>query len=408
MRKISIGRAAYFMSLQKKASYTTAKFFCVATFMVVAAGCSSLPSLSSMNPFASKAAPRNPPTPLAEVTQRLPVRKVWSTVVGAASIYTFSPAVSGAHIDVAAHDGSLMRLDAASGKIAWRIKASSLLTAGVGSDGATIVVAGSGGKILAFDADGKSRWTAQASSEILSAPAVGDGIVIVRSQDNRILGLDAQTGERKWALQKSSPPLTLRAAPGILIKGAHAYIALAGGKLLSVNVANGVPRWEVSVGEARGATELDRVIDTSGMPVLSGNDVCAVSYQGRAMCFNAESGTAAWAKDLSSEVGLGADERLVFASDMTGAVSALSREGGASVWKNTQLRYRGLSAPTAFGQAIAVGDAQGYVHFLSRDDGAMLSRIPTDGSAISTAPVLADSQLIVQTRAGMISALAAQ
>ncbi len=162
------------------------------------------------------------------------------------------------------------------------------------------------------------------------------------------------------------------------------------------------------MGDARGTTELERVIDTSGMPVISGGAVCAVSFQGRAMCFDAASGTVGWAKDLSSTVGLGADERFIFAADTAGGVTALTREAGASVWKNTQLAYRRLSAPLSVGRAVAIGDYQGYVHFLGREDGATLARSPTDGTEILAAPLLAGANLVVQTRGGSLVALTPQ
>ena len=376
--------------------------------VVLTAGCSSMPSLSSLNPFSSKAVPKNPPVALVELKPTLAARSVWSTPVGAAGVYAFSPAVAGDSIFAAAQDGTVMRLDAASGRPAWRINAGVKLTAGVGSDGTTVAVVGEKGAVMAFDASGALRWKGQMSSEVLSAPAVGHGLVIVRSQDNRIVGFDATTGERKWIVQRTAPPLTLRAAPGILLAEPNAYVALPGGKLLAIALATGAPRWEVSVGEARGATELERIVDTSGMPVLIGREVCAVSFQGRAMCFDAASGTVAWAKDLSSEVGLGADARFVFAADASGAVSALTREAGASVWKNAQLAYRRLSAPVSVGRALAVGDYQGYVHFLGREDGAMLARVATDGSQIMAAPVLSGANLIVQTHAGAVVALSAE
>lgn len=376
--------------------------------LALAAGCSSMPSLSSLNPFATKAVPKNPPVALVDLKPTLAVRSVWSTPVGAAGNHAFSPAVTADSIFAAAQDGTVVRLDTASGRPAWRINAGARLTAGVGSDGTTVAVVGEKGMVMAFDASGALRWKAQTSSEVLSAPAVGQGLVIVRSQDNRIVGFDATTGERKWIVQRTAPPLTLRAAPGILLAPPNAYVALPGGKLLAIALATGAPRWEAAVGEPRGTTELERIVDTSGMPVLIGREVCAVSFQGRAMCFDAASGTVAWAKDLSSEVGLAADERFVFAADASGAVSALTREAGASVWKNTQLAYRRLSAPVSLGRAVAVGDYQGYVHFLGREDGALLARQATDGSAILSAPVLAGASLIVQTQAGAVVALSAE
>ncbi|MBC7413412.1 MAG: outer membrane protein assembly factor BamB [Herminiimonas sp.] len=374
-------------------------------------GCSSLPSmpsLSSLNPFSSKSVPRNPPVALVDVKPILAVRSLWSGSVGTAGIYTFSPAVTADSVFAGAQDGTLARFEMTSGKPVWRISIGGIMTAGVGSDGNTVAVAGEKGAVMAFDDAGKLRWKAQMSSEVLSAPAVGQGLVIVRSQDNRIVGFDAATGARKWTVQRTAPALTLRAAPGILIAGPSAFVALPGGKLLAITLATGAPRWEAAVGEARGTTELERIIDTSGMPVAAGREVCAVSYQGRAMCFDGASGTVAWAKDLSSDVGLGADERFIFASDFAGAVQALTRDAGASVWKNTQLAYRRLSAPVSIGRAVAVGDYQGYVHFLGREDGAMLARIATDGSEILAAPVLAGGNLIIQTRAGAVVALAAE
>ena len=368
-------------------------------------GCSSLPSLSSINPFASKSKTRTPPAALVQFKPTLAVRTAWSAPIGSSGAYSFSPAVSGENIYAAARDGVVSKVDAATGKTVWRINAGTTLTAGVGTDGNTVVVAGEKGTLMAFDAAGKVRWTAQTSSEVLSAPAVGLGLVIVRSQDNRIVGFDADTGARKWVVQRTAPPLILRAAPGILIAAPNAYVALPGGKLLAITLATGAPRWEASVGDARGTTELERVIDTAGMPVAVGGAVCAVSFQGRAVCFDAANGTVGWSKDLSSDVGLGADERFIFAADVTGSVIALTRESGASVWKNTQLGYRRLSAPVSIGRAVAVGDYQGYVHFFGREDGAILGRIATDGSEIVAAPVLSGSNLIVQTRAGALVAV---
>ena len=374
----------------------------------LATGCSSLPSLSSLNPFSSKAVNKNPPSALVALTPSVAVRTVWSGNIGAAGAYRFAPAAAGDSIYVAAHDGAIARLDAASGKTTWRINAGERLTAGVGSDGTTVAVAAEKGRILAFDASGALRWSAQASSEVLSAPAVGEGLVIVRSEDNRIVGLDAATGTRKWVVQRSAPGLILRAAPGTLIAAPNAYVSLPGGKLVAISLATGAPRWEAAVGEARGSTELERIVDTVGQPVLVGREVCAVSFQGRAICFDASSGTVVWSKELSAEVGLGADERFITAVDTTGAVSAFTVETGASVWKNKQLAYRRLSAPVSIGRAVAVGDFEGQVHFLNREDGALMARIATDGSAIHAAPVLAGANLIVQTSAGAVLAVTIQ
>lgn len=382
---------------------TAVKLTC-AGVLAVLAGCSSL---SSLNPFSSKS-DRNPPAELVDFKPTLNVRTAWSATVGSARGFVFSPAIANGSLFAAAADGTLVRLDASNGRSVWRIDAGMRLTAGVGTDGTTIAVAGEKGVVLAFDADGKLRWKAQASSEILSAPAVGQGLVIVRSVDNRIAAYDVESGSRRWIAQRTAPPLTLRTAPGIVISGATAYVAMPGGRLLALALANGGPRWEVAVGDPRGTTELERVADVSGSPVLAGGEVCAIAYQGRVGCFDASTGAPRWGKELSSDVGLGVDERNIYAADDRGIVTALARDSGTGVWRNNKLANRRLSTPVAFDRAVAVGDAQGYIHFLSREDGSFLARTNPDGSAITAATPLVDGRnVIFQTHAGTVVALAA-
>lgn len=368
-------------------------------------GCSTL---SSLNPFASKAPPKAPPAALVEFRPTLAVRPAWSTSIGSAGNYVFSPAAVGGNVFAASADGSLARFELASGRQFWRINAGMKLTAGVGSDGTTVAVAGSDGAVLAFDAEGKQRWKAQASSEILSAPAVGGGLVIVRSVDNRISAFDAESGDRRWSIQRPAPSLTLRSAPGIAISGPSAYVAMPGGRLLAIALSNGGPRWEAAVGDPRGATELERVADVSGMPAVIGREVCAVAYQGRVACFDAATGVVRWAKAFSSDAGLAVDERFVFSSSDRGIVDAFARESGASAWRNTSLANRSLAAPVSFGRAVAVGDAQGFVHFLSREDGSFIARAALDNSPVIGIPAQAGNALIFQTKAGTLAALAAE
>ncbi|MDN4055496.1 outer membrane protein assembly factor BamB [Massilia sp. YIM B02763] len=366
-------------------------------------GCSTL---SSLNPFSSK--PKgNQPAPLVDLKGSMAVRTAWKLDVGKSQNYLMAPAVADNTV-IAAGGNQIVRAEAASGRQLWRIKTDADLTAGVGTDGNVIVVGAAKGRLLAYDMDGKQIWKAQLSSEILSAPAIGEGVVVARSIDNRIVGFDAKTGEKKWTVQRTSPPLTLRLAPGMIVHDKDVIIAQPGGKLLSLLLATGAPRWELEVGVAKGATELERVTDIGGAPVIIDGDVCAVTYQGRVGCFDLSNGSARWTRDISSEVGVAADQRFIFVPDDKGSMFAYQRDSGTSAWKNDKLAYRRLSTPVSYGRAVAVGDYQGYVHFLSREDGAFLARAATDGSAIVAPPLVVGSNLIFQTQNGTVTAIAVE
>jgi outer membrane protein assembly factor BamB len=375
-----------------------------AGLVAVMTGCSTL---SSLNPFSSKDKTTQPAA-LVELKGSMAVRTAWKAEIGKSADYLFTPAVVGNTVIVASGEGTIARYEAATGRQMWRVKADTGLTAGVGTDGNMLVLGGAKGGVLAYDMDGKLLWKSQASSEVLSSPVVGEGMVVVRSIDNRIIGLDAKTGEKKWTVQKVLPPLTLRMAPGMAVSGKEVLVAQPGGKLSNLILATGAPKWEIAVGEARGVTELERVTDIGGTPVLFDKDVCAVSYQGRVGCFDIANGSQRWTKEMSSEVGVAVDQRFLFAVDDKGAVSALARDTGASAWKNDKLAYRNLSTPVSYGRAVAVGDYQGIVHFLSREDGAFLARAATDGSQIKSAPQIAGSHLIFQTQNGTVTAIAVE
>ncbi len=385
--------------------HIAAKVATVGMALAVLGGCSTLQSL---NPFASKPVPRNPPAALVEFQPAMTARSAWTVNIGKAGNALFNPALAGGSVFVAAADGAIARLDAATGAQVWRINAGLPLTAGVGADAGTVAVGAAGGVVLAFSADGKQRWKAQASSEILGAPAVSQGMVIVRSIDNRIVAFDADTGVRRWQLQRTAPALALRSAPGIAIDAQSAYVGMPGGRMVALALTNGGPRWEVAVGDPRGATELERIADVSGVPVMAGREVCAVAYQGRIGCVDASTGATRWAKEFSSEVGLGADERNIYGADERGNVNAYTRDAGVSIWRNSKLSNRRLSAPVPVGRAVAVGDYQGYMHFLSREDGALLARSATDGSRVIGTPVVTGNTVIFQTQAGTVAALTAE
>ncbi|MFZ6747582.1 outer membrane protein assembly factor BamB [Undibacterium sp. Ren11W] len=379
------------------------KSFAVALLLNLAA-CSSL---SSLNPF-SKTDVKNAPATLLEFKQTMNLKSIWTASIGTSGSFAFSPVQIGSNIIAMAVDGSIVKLDSSSGKTVWRINAGMPLTAGVGANSTTIAVAGEKGFLLAFDLDGKLRWKVQASSEILTAPVIGQGLVLVRSIDNRVAAYDVETGIRNWAVNRPLPALTLRAASGIAMTSELAIVALPGGKLVALSLNNGGLRWEASVADPKGATELERIADVLGTPVVVGQVVCSAAYQGRVSCFDLGSGAVRWTKNISSEVGVSVDERFVFAVDNGGAVSAYSRAAGSSVWRNDKLANRKVSAPASFGRAVAVGDAFGFLHFLSREDGSFIGRVSTDGSQILATPLVVDSSLIVQTKSGTVVAFATE
>ncbi|HEX7156458.1 MAG TPA: outer membrane protein assembly factor BamB [Burkholderiaceae bacterium] len=343
------------------------------------------------------------PAPLPPISAPIPVRVAWHVALGDGRDTFLRPAVLENAVFAAGEDGEVVRVEPGSGKVAWRVKVTGPLGAGVGSDGFTVAVAGTRGQIYAFGADGNRLWEAQVTSPVLTPPLVGHDLVLVRSTDQHISAFDASTGKRRWVFQKQQPPLTLRAASEMVFSGDSVLVGFPGGRLTSIALSNGAARWEAGVSEPKGATEVERLSDVIGVPAIDGREVCAGSYQGRIACFDAASGDLRWARDIAAGAGVAAGDDRVYGVDGASHVYCLALGTGAPVWQNPALSNRALTTPAVLGKLVAVGDFQGYVHFLAASDGSFVGRLETDGSPMVAAPQPWAGGVIVQSQRGELA-----
>lgn len=353
-----------------------------------------------------RAVPAKKPAELVPIQATATPRLAWQGSVGGADKSVFFPAVTGNTVYVTGASGQIAGFEASTGRVTARFDAGQRLSGGIGAS-ASLVVAGTlRGEVLAFDASGKPLWKSQLPGEVLAPPVIDGPIVIARTSDGRVFGLDANDGKQRWVYQRATPALTVRTHAGVLSYRGAVFAGFAGGRLVAIATNNGAVGWESVVALPRGTTELERVADIASLPVADGAQVCAVAFQGRVACFDAIRGNTIWARDISSLGGLAVDNRNLYVTDDKNAVHALDKTTGASLWRQEKLAGRAVSGPLAIGRFVVVGDFQGYVHLLSREDGSFAARIATDGSAIDAPPVaIGIASLLVQTRAGGVFAI---
>lgn len=360
----------------------------------------SLLALAGCSMFSNRNA-RYDPVPLTEYAAGVSANVAWSVSIGSGSGYGFIPVAVGESVYAAAPNGAVSKVDLASGRVQWRADAKTDLTAGVGSDGQTTAVAAADGTVVAFDGTGTEKWRAKATSAVNIPPAVGAGVVIVRSSDYRIQAFDEATGEPRWNIQRPGPALALKTNMQMLIVDGLLISGLPSGRMMAINAGNGAVQWEGTVSVSQGATDLERISDVVGTPQMQGPLLCGVAYQGRMVCFDvSQGGRPIWEHNFSSTTGMATDTQQAYAADQRDVVHAFALADGHEVWKQEALRNRRLSSPAVIPQAVAFGDLEGYVHFLSRTDGKLLGRVQVGGDAI-TSPLLATNRgVLVQTGNG--------
>lgn len=304
---------------------------------------------------------------------------------------------------VAGDNGEVAAFDAATGQEKWRGSAKDKLSAGVGSDGRYAAVVTRDGELVVLDS-GKPLWRKNLGRSVTSAPLVAGERVFVLGVDRTVHAYDAQDGQVLWEIARPGDPLTL-SQRSVIAPFKNTLLVSQGPRMAGLDPTSGNVRWEVAVASPRGTNEVERLADLVGPAARVGDVVCARSFQVAVGCVNAERGSLIWSKTVGGTEGVSADEQLVFGGDASDRISAWKTGNGDVVWASDKLLHHDLSAPVALPKAVVFGSADGTLHFLSRETGSTVLRMPTDGSAVAVAPVLVNGTLLVVTRNGGVFAL---
>lgn len=330
---------------------------------------------------------------------RLGVRLAWTKNVGLVDFPVSLNASAGA-LTAANSKGDVVALDVKTGAELWRASLGVKLSAGVGSDGRISAVVSRDNELIVLEL-GREVWRQKLVAQVFTAPLVAGGRIFVLAADRSVAAFDAQSGRKIWQLQRPGESLVLR-QPGVLLAVGDTLVAGLSGQLVSINPGNGSVRRESTVASPRGTNDIERLVDLVGPASRDGDLICARAFQSALGCADAVTGRVLWTKPASGAVGLQGDESHIYGAESDGKLIAWRRTDGERVWTSERLRFRVLTAPVVVGRAVAVGDDTGFIHWLSRDDGAPLAHLKTDGSAIVTAPVLASGTLFVLTQSGGI------
>jgi len=350
----------------------------------------------------------DPPAELVEITSDIGVQTLWTASAGKGTDgqrLELVPYVHGDWVYVADSEGNVEALDAASGNRIWETETELPLSGGPGAGDGLVLVGSRDGDLVALDAmSGQEKWRRHLSSEILSVPKAADGRVVVHSMDGNLFGLNAADGEKVWDFKRSVPVLSLRGSSSPVISGNQVICGFASGKLVSFDLLSGEVLWESSISAPSGRTELERMVDIDGELAVVDGVIYVATFQGDLAAVSLDTGVVLWRRDMSSHAGVGADMFQVYISDAEDQVWAVDPRNGAALWKQTKLHARKLSAPAVLGQFVLVGDLEGYVHWLSSEDGSLVARTRVGDDPISTPPIVRDGVVYVYGDGGKLAA----
>lgn len=430
----------------------------VALMGLTLAGCSTMKGWFAGKDAAAKKALE--PAELVDFEPSVKVRKLWSTGVGKGEQHIGvrqRPAVADGKVYVAASSGSIYALELQTGNKLWEYDAKkarkeqlaqveekpsqvetesgrnlskeerasykqrlrnekqqakerkrlekkrplSRFAGGPGVGEGLVVVGGLNGEVLALDAaTGSEKWRAKVSNEVISAPAIAQNLVFVRSNDGRTSAFDAATGERRWFHEQEGPTLTVRGNAPVIAGPGVVFIGNDDGTLTALSMQDGRSLWTQAIGVPEGRTELERMADVDGAPVLEGTTLFATSFKNETLALEGPSGRPLWTRDHGGPGGVGVSSSNVVVADNAGSVWALDKATGSAMWSQAALARRSLTGVAIQGDYAVVGDYKGYLHWLKLSDGALAARERAGRDTLVAQPVVVDGVLLVQNTDG--------
>lgn len=349
-----------------------------------------------------------PPADLKDIQADIQAKQVWEEDTGSGTGKHFlrlQPFLFNQVIFVADAKGQISAFNSDTGRQLWSQNTGLLFSGGV-NGGADLIVAGSvEGELAGFSPEkGQELWRAKLSSEVHAVSRSVSGKLVARTNDGTLYGINALDGSVAWKHNYKVPALSLRSASVPLIVQGRVIAGLDNGHLVALSLADGKLLWEKTIASGRGRTELDRMVDIDGSLAEQNGIIYVASFQGRIAAVNMANGRLVWAHDASSVNGLTVDSKAVYYTDSDSKVWALDKNTGASLWKQDALLHRSVSAPAVLDDQVVVADYDGYLHWLSADDGRFTGRNRISGSAVLAAPTIYQNRLYVLNKSGDLSA----
>jgi outer membrane protein assembly factor BamB len=347
---------------------------------------------------------------LPSISKNMSIKKIWSISTGHGAGKGDARLVlarDGSTLYTVDRHGDLSATNDTNGVPLWNIKLDLDASAGPAIGAGKIIIGTSNGKLLALDVDtGKHAWDTTTSGEILSVPKVTDEMVLVQTMDGGLIAFNVEDGRQLWRFSHNLPALVLRRSSTPIVTDNYVIAGFSTGKLIALNKHDGTVVWIQDIGQAKGRTDLQRMVDISADPLLGTDVVYAASYQGSLVALNINTGHIVWDRDISSYSGLATDDTNLYVAATKGDVIAIDRASGHTLWLQNSLQGRRLSKPAIMGNYIIVGDNDGVVHWLDKQTGNLVGRTKIDKAGVEATPIVHNNIVYLLGRSGKLVALA--
>ncbi len=330
-----------------------------------------------------------------------------------------TPAIAGGKLFVVDADAVVHAFDAASGARLWQTSLGAtkkdkvvLFGGGVGTDNGRVYATTGRGDAAALDAaTGKVLWKVRPGGPLRGAPAIGGGSIYVLTQDNQIFALKPDTGETVWTVSATLETSGVFGVATPAIAQGTVVAGFSSGELSALRFENGRIVWQDQLSRTSISTSVSVISDIDASPVVDQGKVYAIGQGGRMVAMDLVTGQRLWELTIGGiNTPWLAGEWLFVVTDEA-KLMCIARTTGKIRWitqlprwrdpknKNKPINWYG---PTLAGGRLLVASDRGQLVNVAIADGKVGTSVKA-GKSFYLPPVVANNILYLLDAKGRIS-----
>ena len=355
-------------------------------------------------------------SPSPTVNNQFSIQQVWrNSTAGNTHIYSLlGPINYDNAVYVASRSGQVKAVDLSNGHTIWDKNLSqstlfssktALFSGGVSADDKYVYIGSERAVVYALDRnDGNVIWEKPVRGEVLARPVSSADKLIIHTANGNLQALNRNTGADEWDVMLEVPPLSVRGNSTPTIAHGAAIFGDDTGHVNAYYINNGQLIWQQRISQPSGSTEIAKLNDVDSTPVIEGNLAYAIGYNGNVVALDLSNGQIVWRKEMGSTHSFLVDSQRLFVVDQNDNIRSVSKNGGTILWTQAGLLHRQLTDPVIYENYIVVGDFEGYLYWLDKDNGEIVAKTQVSSSGLISKPLVVDNKIVVQAKNGDIYA----
>ncbi len=365
----------------------------------------SMTSCSSLMFWKSDEVDPDEPRDLMDFNEKFELIENWEIKFkGENVLNNFIPAFSGSNLFFVDQEGNVSSMDIESGQVIWEIELEKKISTGIVAGFGKLFLSDDQGNLICIDQDdGALLWKSFAGGEVLANVAVDAGLVVVKTASGFLNAFNIETGSEEWSYRSLAPTLTVRGSSSPIIEENIVYATFDNGRIGAFNLRTGLPLWDGAISFSEGVSELDNLLDADSSPVLDGNRIYTVNFQGNLSVFDAAQRRTVWQSNESSFYEPFLLRGVLGIISIDSKISTYSSRTFEESWKLEEYALRELSNPETFKGYILVGDLEGYIHAIDPLTGITAARKKVSRNKITTLISRTDSFYAIDEKMRLFS-----